>query len=159
MKGGWYVKWLEVDRGVAEGENPYSGKWAGKRYSSVPDSLVEVTNGDLKAYYDSHKNMFKQTPSRTISYVVFAVDPTDADLKALEETATEVGGEFAATSEVKSFVRANRNGKVADNYVSKSQLSDEEAEALMADKMSGTVLKSNNWTLSRVVTSNIAPDP
>ncbi len=158
VKGGVYVNSLEVDRGVAAANNTYSGKWAGKRYSSVPDSLVEVTNGDLKAYYDSHKNMFKQTPSRTISYVVFAVDPTDADLKALEETATEVGGEFAATSEVKSFVRANRNGKVADNYVSKAQLSDEEAEALMADKMYGPVLKNNEWTMSRVVASKMAPD-
>lgn len=158
VRGGVYVNALEVDRGVKSANNTFSGKWAGKRYASVPDSLISVSNSDLKAYYDSHKNMFKQTPSRTISYVVFSVDPTEADLKALENTAMEVGSEFAAATEVRSFVRANRNGKVADNYVSKAQLTDEEAEALMADKMYGPVLKNNEWTMSRVVESKMAPD-
>lgn len=158
VKGGVYVNTLEVDRGVESANNTYSGKWAGKRYSSVPDSLVNVTNSDLKAYYDSHKDMFKQTPSRTISYVVFAVDPTDADLQDLENTATEVGREFAATEEVRSFVRANRNGKVSETYISGAQLSEEESAALMADKMYGPVLKNNEWTMSRVVDSKMAPD-
>ena len=158
VKGGVYVNTLEVDRGVKSANNTYSGKWAGKRYSSVPDSLVSVTNSDLKAYYDSHKDMFKQTPSRTISYVVFAVDPTDADLQELEKTATEVGREFAATEEVRSFVRANRNGKVSETYISGAQLSEEESAALMADKMYGPVLKNNEWTMSRVVDSKMAPD-
>ena len=30
--------------------------------------------------------MFKQTPSRTLSYVVFEVSPTDDDLLALEKS-------------------------------------------------------------------------
>ena len=158
VKGGVYVNTLEVDRGVESANNTYSGKWAGKRYSSVPDSLVNVTNSDLKAYYDSHKDMFKQTPSRTISYVVFAVDPTDADLQDLENTAMEVGRDFAAASEVRSFVRANRNGKVSETYISGAQLSEEESAALMADKMYGPVLKNNEWTMSRVVDSKMAPD-
>lgn len=158
VRGGVYVNALEVDRGVESANNTFSGKWAGKRYASVPDSLISVSNSDLKAYYDSHKNMFKQTPSRTISYVVFSVDPTDADLKALEDTAMEVGSEFGAATEVRSFVRANRNGRVADNYVSKAQLSDEEADALLADKMYGPVLKNNEWTMSRVVSTKMAPD-
>ena len=158
VKGGVYVNTLEVDRGVESANNTYSGKWAGKRYSSVPDSLVSVTNSDLKAYYDSHKDMFKQTPSRTISYVVFAVDPTDADLQDLENTAMEVGRDFAAASEVRSFVRANRNGKVSETYISGAQLSEEESAALMADKMYGPVLKNNEWTMSRVVDSKMAPD-
>lgn len=158
VKGGVYVNSLEVEQGVASANNTYAGKWAGKRYSSVPDSLVSVSNSDLKAYYDSHKNMFKQTPSRTISYVVFAVDPTEKDLQDLENTAMETGREFAAAAEVKSFARTNRNGKVSDSYVSQAQLSTEESEALMADKMYGPVLKNNEWTMSRVVDSKMAPD-
>ena len=112
----------------------------------------------MKAYYNSHKNQFKQTPSRTISYVVFEVSPTDDDLLALEKSVTEVGREFAAAEEVKTFVRANRNGKIADSYVSAAQLSDEEAKALMAGEMYGPVLKNNEWTMSRALDSKMVPD-
>ena len=158
VKGGVYVNSLEIERGVRGANETFSGKWAGKKYSSVPDSLFNVSTGDLKAYYGSHKDQFKQTPSRTLSYVVFEVSPTDDDLLALENNVTAVGKEFAASEEVKSFVRANRNGKIAESYVTAAQLSDEEAKALMAGKMYGPVLKNNEWTMARVLDSKMAPD-
>ena len=138
--------------------NTYSGKWAGKKYSAVPDSLIQVKSGDIKAYYNSHKDMFKQTPSRTLSYVVFEVTPTDDDMLALEKSVAEVGAQFAATEELKSFVRANRNGKIADSYVSAAQLSEDEAKALLAGETYGPVLKNNQWTMARVLDSKMVPD-
>ena len=158
VKGGVYVNSLEVAEGVKAANNTFAGKWAGKKYSAVPDSLFKVSSSDLKAYYNSHKDMFKQSPSRTISYVVFEVAPTDDDLLALEKSVAEVGREFAAAGEVKSFVRGNRNGKIADSFVSAAQLPDEEAKALMAGEMYGPVLKNNEWTMARVLDSKMAPD-
>lgn len=158
VRGGVYVNALEVARGVEAANDTYAGKWAGKKYSEVPDSLFNVSDSDLRAYYNSHKDLFRQLPSRTISYVVFEVAPTDDDLLNLEKKVTEVGKEFAVTEELKSFVRGNRNGKVADNYVSAAQLSEEEAETLMAGKTYGPVLKNNEWTMARVLSSKMAPD-
>ena len=158
VRGGVYVNVLEVARGVEAANDTYAGKWAGKKYSEVPDSLFNVSDSDLRAYYNSHKDLFRQLPSRTISYVVFEVAPTDDDLLNLEKKVTEVGKEFAVTEELKSFVRGNRNGKVADNYVSAAQLSEEEAEALMAGKTYGPVLKNNEWTMSRALDSKMVPD-
>ena len=158
IKGGAFVNSLEVAQGVKSANETFSGKWIGKKYSSVPDSLISVSSSDLKNYYNSHKDQFKQTPSRTLSYVVFEVSPTDDDLLALEKNATEVGKNFAAAEDVKSFVRANRNGKIAESYVTAAQLSDEEAKALMAGQMYGPVLKNNEWTMARVLDSKMAPD-
>lgn len=158
IKGGVYVNSLEVANGVNSANNTYAGKWAGKKYSAVPDSLIQVKSSDIKAYYNSHKNMFKQTPSRAISYVVFEVSPTDDDMLALEKSVAEVGAQFAATEELKSFVRANRNGKIADNYVSAKQLSEEEAKALLDGATYGPVLKNNEWTMARALDTKIVPD-
>lgn len=158
IKGGVYVNSLEVANGVNSANNTYAGKWAGKKYSAVPDSLIQVKSSDIKAYYNSHKNMFKQTPSRAISYVVFEVSPTDDDMLALEKSVAEVGAQFAATEELKSFVRANRNGKIADNYVSAKQLSEEEAKALLDGSTYGPVLKNNEWTMARALDTKIVPD-
>lgn len=158
IKGGVYVNALEVANGVEAANNTYAGKWAGKKFSAVPDSLFQVKSSEIKAYYNSHKNMFKQTPSRALSYVVFEVTPTDDDMLALEKSVAEVGTQFAATEELKSFVRANRNGKIAENYVSAAQLSDEEAKALMAGQTYGPVLKNNEWTMARALDSKMVSD-
>ena len=158
IKGGVYVNSLEVSNGVNSANNTYAGKWAGKKYSAVPDSLIQLKSSDIKAYYNSHKNMFKQTPSRALSYVVFEVSPTDDDMLALEKSVAEVGAQFAATEELKSFVRANRNGKIADNYVSAKQLSEEEAKALLDGATYGPVLKNNEWTMARALDTKIVPD-
>ena len=158
IKGGVYVNSLEVANGVNSANNTYAGKWAGKKYSAVPDSLIQLKSSDIKAYYNSHKNMFKQTPSRALSYVVFEVSPTDDDMLALEKSVAEVGREFAAAGEVKSFVRGNRNGKIADSFVSAAQLPDEEAKALLDGATYGPVLKNNEWTMARALDTKIVPD-
>ena len=44
----------------------FGGKYVAKRYSSVPDSLVSVSSGEIKSFYNAHKEMFKQSPSRTL---------------------------------------------------------------------------------------------
>ncbi len=158
VRGSANVNPLEVALGVKAGNETRSGKWAVKRYASVPDSLFEVSSSEIKAYYNAHKNAYKQLPSRQLSYVVFEVAPTDADMQALEQEVQMVGEEFAATEELRSYTRSNRYGSIAQNYVSASQLTAEEAEALMAGKCYGPVLKNNEWTMARVLDQKMLPD-
>lgn len=158
VKGGAYVNSLEIADHLKAANNSYSGKWAGKKYAAVPDSLIRVSGSDLKSYYKSHKDMFRQTPSRSISYVVFEVNPTDADMQALEQSVRQTGAEFADAADVKAFVRANRNGKIEDRYMTAAQLGEEQAAALMNGKMYGPVLKNNEWTMARVLDAKVVPD-
>lgn len=158
VRGGAYVNSLEVAEGVDAANERFSGRWVGKRYASVPDSLFEVKGSEIRSYYNDHKAQYKQLPQRTLSYVVFEVAPTDADLEALERTAMETGEEFAATDEVRAFVRKNRNGHISDTYLSEAQMTAEEAAALMNGKMYGPVLKNNEWTMARVLSTKMAPD-
>lgn len=158
VRGGAYANALEVADGVTAANNAYTGKWISKRYTSVPDSLFEVSQSEIKAYYNAHKKRYKQLPSRTISYVVFEVAPTEDDMVALENKVNDVEREFSATSELRSFVRADRHGEIADRYVSAAQLSAEEAEALLNGKQYGPVLKNNVWTMSRPLDTKFVPD-
>ncbi len=158
LRGGAYVNALEVANGVEGANKSFSGKWAVKRYASVPDSLVTVSASDLKNYYNAHKNGFRQTPNRTVSYVLFEVAPTEDDLLAIEKKAGEVAAEFAEVEDIRAFVRADVHGALTDNYLSAAQLPADEAEALMAGKMYGPVLKNNEWSMARVVDVKTAPD-
>lgn len=159
IRGGAYVNALEVAQGVEAANRTYAGKLVGKKYTTVPDSLFTVSSSEIKSYYKAHKDRFKQTPSRTISYVVFYVRPTDDDMLAIEKQARQVGEEFAAADDIRGFVRNNRNGKINERYVAASQLSEEEKDAFFGDNnMYGPVLKNNMWVMARVVEQKMAPD-
>ncbi len=154
---GAYVNKLEIEEGVAAANKVFGGKYVGKRYDTVPDSLVSVSSGEIKSYYNAHKEMFRQSPSRTMSYVVFEVNATDDDMLNLEKEVRGVGERFDAAEDVKLFVRQDRHGQIADRYVTAAQLG-EQAEALAAGRMFGPEVKNNVWTMARVVESRMAPD-
>ncbi|MDO4758495.1 MAG: SurA N-terminal domain-containing protein [Rikenellaceae bacterium] len=158
VKGGVYVNALEVAQGQKAQNETRSGKWVVKRYNSVPDSLFEVSSSEIKAYYNANKNAYKQLPNRQLQYVVFEVTPTEEDLAALEQEVTMVGEEFAAAEDVRAFTRENRNGSIAEAYVTADQLTSDEAEALMAGKMYGPVLRNNEWSMARVLDTKMVPD-
>jgi parvulin-like peptidyl-prolyl isomerase len=45
----------------------------------VPDSTVQVTDADVRAYYDENLESYKVPASRTLKFVVFPIAPTAAD--------------------------------------------------------------------------------
>lgn len=158
VRGGAYVNALEVARGTEAANESFNGRWVGRKYNAVPDSLVDVSQAEIKAYYKQHRQQFRQTPSRTLSYVVFEVTPTQEDMEAIEQTVRGVNEEFAVAEDLNTFVRRNRNGQIGDRYLTAAQLTDEEAEALMAGRQYGPVLKNNEWTMARVLDSRMVPD-
>lgn len=48
----------------------------------VPDSAVQVTDADIRAFYDDNLESYKVPASRTLKFVVFPVAPTAADSAA-----------------------------------------------------------------------------
>ncbi len=152
------VNTLEVERGVATSNNTSAGRYAVCRYSSVPDSLVSVSNSEIRAYYKKHKNLYKQTPYRSISYVTFEVEPTEEDRLAVENEAKAAAAEFGDAKDIRAYVRDNRHASVARNYVTAAQLSADEAKALNAGKMYGPELVNEEWRAARVVEARNVPD-
>ncbi len=149
---------LEVADGVDGANKSFNGRWARKSYNSVSDSLVSVSASEIKSYYDANKMLYKRQPSRTISYVSFNVIPSASDVASLTNDAMSVGEEFAAATDLRTFIRENRNGSIAQNYIPASQLPSVEAEALVAGEMYGPVSDDSAWRMSRVFDSVDAAD-
>ena len=158
LRGGVNVNDLEVARGAEAENNTYKGRYAVCRYSSVADSLVNVSNSEIKEYYKAHKAQYKQSPYRSASYVVFEVNPTESDKAAIEEEAKSAGATFVATADLKGFVRENRHAAIAGRFITAAQLSGDEAKALNAGKPFGPELVGNEWKASRVVEVRNVPD-
>ena len=75
-------------------------------YSTVNDNDVQVTESDLKAKYDSQKEMFKQTvETRDIKYVAYQVLASAADRQALMATMKEASEKLQSGASPAEVVR------------------------------------------------------
>ena len=92
-------------------------KYAVVPFSSVADSLVKVSNADIKHLYDAKKELYKQpAETRAIKYIDVTVKPSQADRNELLAEVNEYAGQLATTDEVAALVRL-ANSEVAYSAV------------------------------------------
>jgi peptidyl-prolyl cis-trans isomerase D len=76
-------------------------------YFAVADSLVSVSEKDIKALYNKNKEQYKQTPNRAIKYIAYDIVPSEEDFKAEEELMNSLKEEFQTSEDITSVVNAN----------------------------------------------------
>lgn len=73
--------------------------YALKRFDSVSDSTVKLTDSDLQKYYNDHSYMFMNNETtRKVEYVAYNVVPSPEDLATIEKDAIRAAGEFKGKS-------------------------------------------------------------
>ena len=158
VQKGAYANTLEVERGVKSANNTYNGRYVVCRYNTVADSLFTVSDSEIKAYYNAHKAQYERVPSRTISYVEFEVEPTEADKAAVEAEAKAAAEQFATVKDFKAYTRENRHASVAQTYITAASMTAEESEALVKGKMYGPALVADEWRAARVAEVRNVPE-
>ena len=94
---GLFVNDLEVELGLEAANHTYDARFVMQEYRTIPDSTVTVSDSEIRSYYKSHKNMFKQIASRDIEYVMFDMLPSKEDYAEAEKYINELAAEFAAS--------------------------------------------------------------
>ena len=86
-------------------------------FSSVADSLVKVTDGDIKKLYNAKKELYRQpVETRAIKYIDVAVKPSQADRDELFAEVGEYATQLATADEMAALVRL-ANSEVAYSAV------------------------------------------
>ncbi len=88
-------------------QNGVSAEYVMQPYFTVADSLVKVSESDIKKLYKQHKPQYKQTPNRAIKYVAFDIVPSEDDFKAAENMMNNLKDEFKTTEDVSLVVNTN----------------------------------------------------
>ncbi len=79
-------------------------------YSSINDSIITVSDSELKDLYNKKKEMFKQMiETRNIKYVDIQVTPSEKDRKDLLDEVTEYATQINSTSDINNFVRSTNS--------------------------------------------------
>ncbi|MBA3664773.1 MAG: SurA N-terminal domain-containing protein [Bacteroidetes bacterium] len=87
-----------------------------KRFDTMSDSAVKVTDADIQKYYNDHSYEFKNIETtRKIEYVAFNVVPSADDLAAIQKDAERAAAEFKGKNlrEDSSFIaQESQNGNI-----------------------------------------------
>ncbi|MFI3330770.1 MAG: SurA N-terminal domain-containing protein [Rikenellaceae bacterium] len=157
---GVFVTDLEVEKSLADANEVYGANYIKLAYSSIPDSLVTVSDSEIKEYYNAHKKtLYKQSPTRKINYVLFDLLPSGDDYAQAEKTIAELAGEFKTTENPLYYAQANSHVQPDTRFLKESELDAEIAKAVFSkDEMYGPVLDNNTYTLARRVERKMMPD-
>ncbi len=94
IKKGLYVSTPESDSDFVAKNGTATIKYVAKRFNSVPDSTIAVSESDIKAYYNDHLSDYEQDASRDVEFVVFNVDPSAEDDEKVRVWAEQLKPEF-----------------------------------------------------------------
>ena len=76
-------------------------------YFAVADSLVKVTNADIKKLYDANKEQYKRVPNRSLVYVSFPIVPSEADFAEVEKLMKSLESDFQTKEDITAIVNSN----------------------------------------------------
>ena len=161
VEGGFYTTSLEAKQGVADANNLFKAQVVAHNYSQVADSLVNVSSDEIRAYYNEHKELFRQTPSRDVEYVVFDLLPSDEDYAEAEAEVAKLAEEFAAAEDAMQFAALNTMGQVDRYYYKESELPTQIAAAAFGARKGevvGPELNGDVYTMSRLAELKMMPD-
>ncbi|MEF8812080.1 MAG: peptidylprolyl isomerase, partial [Bacteroidales bacterium] len=132
-----------------------------QRFNSISDDMIEVEESDLKDYYDSHKQHYKQSASRDLEYVTFNIEPTEKDIEAAREYIYNSVEDFKNAGETAEFVNLNSDNPFDDTYYKKEELSDSIADFMFSAEpgdVYGPYREDEAFKLSKLMDIQYLPD-
>lgn len=156
-----YVTGFEAEQLAALESKTYSVDYLVSRYDATADSTVQVTDGDLRKYYDAHKGMFKQEDLRDIEYVTFEALPSPEDYAAAEKTVRGLAKDLAEAKNVQQFVSMNSQSAFDTRYYKPGEITGELgtfAFSASPDQVFGPVLNGDQWVMARIADVQVVPD-
>ena len=123
-----YINSLQLKKGVADRSTNVEFNYVVQNYAGERDSLIVVTDKEIKKYYEENKNRYEQTESRDVEYVMFSILPSEDDFEKAKEKMETIVADFAITSDAFQFAIANSDVTPSKKYYKKDELSTELAE-------------------------------
>ena len=158
-----------MPKAIAAKVNELGSQLANVRVAALPfhnvaDDEVTLSDADYKAYYDEHRAEFRvMEEMRDLEFISFPVNPTPADLAAIEADVRKVWAEFdtIADAEIPFFVNGESHRSYDSSYVKASSfpspLSDQIAASEAGAKFEPAIV-GNEWMMAKVLRTAVRPD-
>lgn len=113
IRKGLYTTTAEASNDFVAKNSPANLRLVVKRYASVADDEITVSDAEVKKYYNANLKKYEQEASRDVEFVTFNVEPSKEDVEKVQMWAERIKDEFAAAENDTLFV--NRESDVRFN--------------------------------------------
>ena len=158
---GLYVTSDEAKKSLEAKNKSANFQYIALNYATVSDAAVNVSDADLKEYYNKHKDEYKQDKTRKIEYITFNVLPSAADNAATQKWLNDSKPEFASVTDNKQYINVNSESPFDPGFSKKEDLS----PALAAWAFSaqpgdfyGPYFENNEYKLAKIDQFKMLPD-
>ncbi len=160
---GFYVTNAEAESSLAAKNRVVNFDYVALLNSTVSDSMVMVTDSDLKAYYEENKDDYKQENTRRIEYIEFPVTPSASDFSDAEKWINDIKPDFESTPDNVQFVNSNSDVSYNDIWYKKEDLPENIAKWIFDDDAKvndvfGPYFENNEYTLAKLNALEMMPD-
>ena len=109
VKAGLAANTLEGKREFLRAEEKVDFRYVLKRYTSVSDDEVEVTDRDVRNYYNAHKDeaQYAQRAGRDLEYIRIPIAASFDDRKTVETQFEQWSADWQAAEDDAAFLSAN----------------------------------------------------
>ncbi len=150
---GLYVTSMEAKESLNEKNHVVNFKFIRQDVNLIPDGAVKVEDKDIQAYYDKHKEEFKQSSSRSIDYVIFNIAPSAQDEATAQKWVDARKIEFQATKDNTQFVNLNSDVPFSNVFIKKTQLPQQIANWAFSSGVGsiyGPYREGNTWKILKI---------
>ena len=113
VKKGIYINQIEAQEQQRALSEKKKVSYVIQRYAEIPKDEFEITDEEIKAYFEEHKNEpnYEQSEARDVEMVTFSVVPTNQDLEDVKGELIELGESFKLTENNIGFVYQNSDAE------------------------------------------------
>jgi len=128
----------------------------------VSDDKISFTEDEVKKCYQENKYRFKQDEEfRSVEYVIFNIEPTENDLREIEENVNKMFEEFQQTDRPDYFVNRLVDSRYDSTYFKRGVL-EPAIDTLLFDAQPGTFIAPyidrDYWKFAKLLSAQVRPD-
>ncbi|MCB9336435.1 MAG: SurA N-terminal domain-containing protein [Flavobacteriales bacterium] len=161
IKKGMYAPSAFAKKAMIEQNEKRNIKFVAKRYFTVPDSSITITDEEKLAYYNEHKHEYKQEASREIEYVRYDVVPSEQDIEETKKWAEQTFEEFKASVNDSAYVMFNSDVPFDARYYTREDLAmipDSSFFDAEVGTMVGPYEEGNTFVIAKLTANKLVPD-
>ena len=136
-------------------------RYVAPKFGSVADSLVNITDDDLQAYYEEFKYNYEQDELRSLDYVVFDIKASTEDRKNIANEVNQLYQEFKTTDDVTLFVNSVSDDRYDSTFKKRSELSPSIANEMFESPvgtMVGPYIENEIYNIAKLIEREMRPD-
>lgn len=155
-----FPKWV-IEKQTADNSLISKISFVREPYTGISDSAVKVTDSEISDYIGNHKEDFKQTESRSVSYVAFSAQPTAADSVAAKGRILALKPAFDSAKNVSDFLVSQGVNNFYNGYISSKRIQVPMKDSIFkvgTGNIYGPYIDASNYSLAKVVSTKTIPD-